>query len=333
MRRLLKIGGVFLGALVLLGAVGYGAFVPSPQEPPYRFVHAWGGEGTEPGRFRDPTGIAVVGGELFVSDARNGRIQVFDREGRFLRAFGRPGARLGELGRPMNLTVHREELYVPEYMNDRVQVFGLDGTPRRVLGEPGSDPGQLDAPGGVAITPDGNLRVVDFYNQRVQEWLPDGSFVRQWGATGEVGVGAGQFNYPTDVATAPDGGFYVADGYNDRIQAFTADGRFSHKWGGPFAMDVFGPFRGWFAVVTSVAVDAGGRVFAADFYNHRIQKFAADGTFLTSFGGQGAEAGAFDHAMAVAVAPDGTVFATDLGNHRVTVWEPADVTEAPRGGD
>jgi len=327
MRRVLKVAGVLLGTLGVLGVASYCAFVPSAQEPPYRFVRAWGGEGSEPGRFREPTGIAVSGGEVFVSDARNGRIQVFDREGRFLRAFGRPGAGRGELGRPMNLTVHRGELYVPEYMNDRIQVFALDGTPRRTLGEPGSGPGQLDSPGGVAFTEDDNLLVVDFYNQRVQEWRPDGSFVRQWGATGEVGVDAAEFNYPTDVAAAPGGRFYVADGYNDRIQAFTAEGRFSHKWGGPFAMDVFGPFRGWFAVVTSVAVDGDGHVFAADFYNHRVQKFAADGTFLTSFGVQGTGPAAFRHAMAVTVGPDGTVFATDLYNHRVTVWRQ----EGPRG--
>jgi len=325
MARAARIAAGGLVALAALALVAWLAFVPSPQEPPYRFVRAWGGPGTEPGRFRDPTGIAVAGGEVFVSDARNGRIQVFDATGRFLRAFGQPGDGPGELGRPMNLTVHRGELYVPEYMNDRVQVFALDGTPRHILGEPGSGPGQLDAPGGVAFTREGNLLVVDFYNQRVQEWRPDGSFVRQWGTTGEVGVGAGELNYPTDVAAARGGGFYVADGYNDRVQAFAADGSVSHRWGGPFAMDVFGPFRGWFAVVTSVAVDARGDVFAADFYNHRIQKFAADGTFLTSFGEQGSGPGAFEHAMAVAVAADGRVYATDLLNQRVTVWAPPPV--------
>jgi len=325
MARAARIAAGGLVALAALALVAWLAFVPSPQEPPYRFVRAWGGPGTEPGRFRDPTGIAVAGGEVFVSDARNGRIQVFDATGRFLRAFGQPGDGPGELGRPMNLTVYRGELYVPEYMNDRVQVFALDGTPRHILGEPGSGPGQLDAPGGVAFTREGNLLVVDFYNQRVQEWRPDGSFVRQWGTTGEVGVGAGELNYPTDVAAARGGGFYVADGYNDRVQAFAADGSVSHRWGGPFAMDVFGPFRGWFAVATSVAVDARGDVFAADFYNHRIQKFAADGTFLTSFGEQGSGPGAFEHAMAVAVAADGRVYATDLLNQRVTVWAPPPV--------
>ena len=85
-------------------------------------------------------------------------------------------------------------------------------------------------------------------------------------------------------------------------------------------MNIFGPFNGWFMTATSLAVDYGGNVFVADFYNNRIQKFAPDGTFLTSFGKKGSGSGQFMHAMAVAVSSDGTVFAADLLNHRVSKW-------------
>ncbi|HEY5568896.1 MAG TPA: 6-bladed beta-propeller, partial [Gammaproteobacteria bacterium] len=164
--------------------------------------------------------------------------------------------------------------------------------------------------------------VADFYNQRVQMLRPDGTFVRQWGKTGKSGIGAGQLSYPTDVVVTADGTVYVADGYNDRIQVFDAEGNFLRKWGGPFAMNIFGPFNGWFATVTSVALDAHGNVFVADFYNHRIQKFAADGAFLTSFGSEGSGPGQFNYPIAVAVAADGTVFVADFGNHRVQRWQP-----------
>jgi len=163
--------------------------------------------------------------------------------------------------------------------------------------------------------------VADFYNQRIQQLKADGRFVRQWGATGKMGIWAGEFNYPTDVALGSEGTLYVADGYNDRIQEFDRDGTFLRKWGGPFAMNIFGPFNGWFATVTSVAVDQKGNVFAADFYNHRIQKFSPDGKFLTSLGAKGNAQGQFDHAIAVAVAGDGTVFAVDFGNNRIEKWQ------------
>ena len=127
-RTILRIAGGAGAVLVALAVAGWLAFVPFAKEPGYEFVRAWGEAGDGPGQFSDPTGIAIAGGEVFVADARNGRIQVFDRDGNFKRQFGKPGEESGELGRPMNLTIHRGELYVPEYFNDRIQVFALDGT-------------------------------------------------------------------------------------------------------------------------------------------------------------------------------------------------------------
>jgi DNA-binding beta-propeller fold protein YncE len=314
-RKLLKVvGGVLLFLAVSL-AGGWLAFVPSAVEPGYEFVMAWGGPGDGPGRFNDPTGIAIAGSEVFVSDARNRRIQVFDLDGAFKRAFGED-----RLGRPMNLTIAKGELYVADYRNDRIEVFSLDGEYIRGLGTGGGGPGEFNAPGGIAVAPGGDLYVADFYNQRVQHLRADGGYVGQWGTTGEVTARAGGFNYPTAVALGRDGTLYVADGYNDRVQAFAPDGSFAGKWGGPFAANIYGPFNGWFATVTGIAVDGEGDVYVADFYNHRIQKFTADGDFLTAFGAPGQGAGEFNYAIAVAIAPDGAVFAADFGNNRIQKW-------------
>lgn len=314
--------GVPLPAILLLFIAGYFAFVPSDQEPGYEFVKAWGEKGQEAGQFDDPTGIAVTANEVFISDARNGRIQVFDFDGNFRRAFGQPGEAPGELGRPMNLAIHKQELYVPEYFNDRIQIFSLDGTPLRSIGAAGDSPGQFNGPGGVAVAANGDLLVADFYNQRVQHLRSDGSFIAQWGRTGKKGIRAGEFNYPTDVALGSGGNFYVADGYNDRVQVFSMTGTFLRKWGGPFALNIKGPFNGWFATVSSIAISPDGNVFVTDFFNHRIQKFDARGRFLTAFGETGNGPGQFDRPLGVAVAADGTVFVADLGNNRIHIWRP-----------
>lgn len=318
-KKRLSIGIVIL----LILASSSCAWFPSAQEPGYWFISDWGELGSEPGQFHDPTGIAVTDTEVFVSDARNARIQVFDYEGRFKRQFGSKGDGLGQLGRPMNLTIDGDELYVADYWNDRIQVFALDGTPLRMIGKTGSGPGEFSAPGGVAIAFNGDLYVADFYNQRVQHLKADGQFIEQWGTTGEVGIWAEEFNYPTDVTLANDGTLYVADGYNDRVQMFSDKGEFKDKWGGPFALNIFGPFNAWFATVTSVEVGPKGNLFVADFYNNRIQKFTSDGTFLTAFGKEGVAPGQFNHAIAMAVASDNTLFVVDYGNHRVQKWQPS----------
>lgn len=327
-RTVLRIlAGTALCAVVLL-AIGWLAFVPSASEPAYEFIDAWGEPGSQPGQFQDPIGIAVADEEVFVADSRNGRIQVFDLEGNFRRQFGEPGEAPGQLGRPMNLTIFDDELYVPEYFNDRIQVFSLDGTPKRIIGSAGDGPGEFSAPGGVAVAPNGDLFVAEFDNHRVQHLRADGRFVRQWGETGEPGRFGGRFIYPTDVVRAADGTLYVADGYAHRIRVIGPDGRLQNSWGGPFGIGIFAPFRGWFAVTSSVSMAPDGQLFVTDFYNHRVQKFAADGTFLTAFGEEGDGPGRFRHAMSSAAAADGTLYATDLANNRVQRWRPGNREDA-----
>ncbi|MGE3597141.1 MAG: hypothetical protein AB7N70_16470 [Dehalococcoidia bacterium] len=65
-----------------------------------------------------------------------------------------------------------------------------------------------------------------------------------------------------------------------------------------------------------------GKVFVADFYNDRVQKFAPDGAFLTSFGETGEGPGQFRHPIALDIAADGAVFIADFLNHRIQKWRP-----------
>lgn len=56
-----------------------------------------------------------------------------------------------------------------------------------------------------------------------------------------------------------------------------------------------------------------GKIFAADFHNHRMQVFSASGRFLTSFDRFGHGAGEFDHLIAIAVTVTGDSFTTASG--------------------
>ncbi len=310
----------FLTAVVIFLAIlipfVWVSWFPSAKEPSYEFVMSWGIKGSAPGQFHDPTGIAIHNGEVYVADARNARIQVFDFDGRFKREIGSEE----ELGRPMNITIHSNKLYVVDYWNDRIAIYTVNGRLLKTMGKPGSGPGEFRAPGGVAVSSDHTLYVVDFYNQRVQHLTPEGGFINQIGITSKSGRSAGLFGYPTDIAISSDGILYVADGYNDRIQVFSSQGKFLNKWGGPFAFNISGPFNGWFAVVTSLALDSHDNVFAVDFYNHRVQKFDKSGTFLSAFGVKGFKDGQFMYPFGVAIAKDGSVFITDFGNNRVQKW-------------
>jgi DNA-binding beta-propeller fold protein YncE len=74
--------------------------------------------------------------------------------------------------------------------------------------------------------------------------------------------------------------------------------------------------------VRGVAVDPAGNVYAADYDAAEIQKFTADGTFITKWGSHGSANGQFAAAKDVAVGASGTVYVADHenfsdGNNRI----------------
>ena len=57
-------------------------------------------------------------------------------------------------------------------------------------GSEGSGSGQFDRPREVALAPNGNVYVIDTYNNRVQYFTPTGNFIGAWG---RLGSGDGYF--------------------------------------------------------------------------------------------------------------------------------------------
>jgi DNA-binding beta-propeller fold protein YncE len=286
--------------------------------PGYTFADTWDGPGPEPGQFREPIGLAVAGTDrVFVGDAGGRRIQVFSREGEVQRHIG-PALENGDtLRRPMHIAVHDSTLYVPDFNTDRVHVLSHQGVPRRTLDASGLRTG-FDAPGGVGVAEDGPIYVSDFYNHRVLRFRADGTLDRQWGTADSTGTAPGRFTYPTDVAPLPDGGFVVADAYNHRIQRFTADDTVA--WTRPADQTWADSTTGTFNVATAVAAGPDGHIFVADFYNHRIQEFTPEGTFVRAVGEKGTGNGQFERPVDVDVGPAGRLYVVDLGNERVQVF-------------
>jgi hypothetical protein len=71
-----------------------------------------------------------------------------------------------------------------------------------------------------------------------------------------------------------------------------------------------------------VTVDSSGDVFVVDSNNHRVQKFAPDGRFITKWGSFGSSDGLFSTPEGVAAHPsDDYLYVVDLGNHRIQRFE------------
>jgi len=156
------------------------------------------------------------------------------------------------------------------------------------------------------------------------------------GAWGENGTEAGQFNFPRGIAVGPDGNIYVVDSDNHRVQVFDPDGIFLREWGGQCNLSTeqvcadldgdgpMSPGDGQFQEPWGIAVAEDGRVYVADTWNHRVQVFDSDGSFLTKwgmFGETSTDGWMLYGPRDIAVDNQGRVFVTDTGNERVVVYD------------
>ena len=78
--------------------------------------------------------------------------------------------------------------------------------------------------------------------------------------------------------------------------------------------------EGQFLEPEGLAVDMSGNLFVVDTGNNRVQKLAADGTFLLEVGGSGWEDGQFDKPGGIATGKGLEVYVADSRNRRIQVF-------------
>ena len=153
---------------------------------------------------------------------------------------------------------------------------------------------------------------VDAYGEVQRSVLPDQIFTNA-GLNGARGV-----------ALAPDGSVYVADTGNSRVVRIDSNGNFLTSWGSRTPDGELPPSAGTFLEPWGIAVDPQGNVYVADTWNHRIQKFDANGNFKAEWGGfeQQSDGTAYLWGpRGIAVASDGRIYVTDTGNKRVVIFD------------
>jgi DNA-binding beta-propeller fold protein YncE len=139
--------------------------------------------------------------------------------------------------------------------------------------------------------------------------------------------GAGAFVWPHGLLVDTAGNVWIADGRGARgkgfqVVKFAPDGRELMRLG-EAGVAGNGPTR--FSGPTGIAVAADGSIFVTDGHetdsNHRVVKFAADGTYLLEWGGYGAAPGRFNVPHAIALDSRGRVFIADRDNDRIQIFD------------
>jgi sugar lactone lactonase YvrE len=123
-----------------------------------KFIKAWGKEGSGPGEFNVPHGLAFdSAGRLFVADRANNRIQIFDQDGKLLDTWT-------QFGRPSGITIDKNDVvYVADSQSSDklnpgfkqgIRVGNVKDGKVTAFIEESKYPGALE---GVGVDDDGNI--------------------------------------------------------------------------------------------------------------------------------------------------------------------------------
>jgi hypothetical protein len=176
------------------------------------------------GEFDTPSGVATdAAGDVYVAELGNPRVQEFDPQRNFVRAWGKD----------VDATTAATGFEICTAASGDTCQGGATGG----LG------GEFTFPVDVAVDSGGTVYVPDYNEQRIQQYTPQGNFVRAWGkdvdataaatgfeictaASGDtckaglVGGLGGEFEEPSAIAIDPAGSTYITEGNGERIQKF-----------------------------------------------------------------------------------------------------------------
>jgi DNA-binding beta-propeller fold protein YncE len=176
--------------------------------------------------------------------------------------------------------------------------------------------GVLRFPQAVAVGPDGAVYVTDQGSHLIQQFAPDGTWLRD---IGTAGTRPGELSAIGAVAVTGDNQVVVADGGSNRIVRFDNTGGLIGSWGGngtALGKFHFGAGGGNDAAAGGGLAASGSTLYIVDTGNDRVVRFSASG-------GNGAEIvppGTLQNPRGVAVRGTRMLVADDQ-HHRVAAFD------------
>lgn len=140
------------------------------------------GPGSGNGQLTVPHAVCVSGGEVYVMDSGNNRVEVFNIAGVYQRKWGSSGTGNGQFSGGTAINVYGGEVYTADGgINHRIQVFTTAGVYQRKWGSSGTGDGQFQIPMS-CFGYGGEIYVADLggMGDRIQVFNTAGVFQRKW---------------------------------------------------------------------------------------------------------------------------------------------------------
>lgn len=311
----------------------------------FALVENIGSSGTAGGKFSEPTAVAVApGGDVWVADPGNHRLQEFSPAGQFMAAVGwgvsdgkeeferctsscragLSGGGAGEFTDPEGIGINPEtgRLYVGDDGQSRIDVLTSTGVPLSTFAYYGTYE-HLKEPHGVTVAPNGNVVVADTGNGNIVEFNPEGEYIATYG---KPGTGAGEFEGVTGVAVVGTD-VYATDVENEKVKEFELEG--NHQLVTEFGKT--GSNKGEFTYPWAITYDPlTEKLMVSSYGDGRIESYSLTGTPGEEFGHQGSASTDFDGPSGIAINPaTGAAYIADELNNRVDEWAPGGIITEP----
>lgn len=214
--------------------------------------------------------------------------------------------------------ISRRSLFIGDAGNHVFQELDLlTGKYKATHFKPGAGPGEFNGPTDLAEAPNGDLYIGDYHNNRIQVFDKQLKFKFEFGGTGDA---PGKLFSPMGPTFSPAADkLYVSDTGNYRISVFDREGKFLFSFGRQPKPGEWG--NGTFLQPFDVAVAPSGEVYVTDPALQLVQKFDANGKFISQWGGWGTKPGQFYKCKGIDVGSDGKVYVIDFGNHRGQIFD------------
>lgn len=227
-----------------------------------QYQFKFGQLGQAPGQLSDPTGIAINGDYLYVAEAGNQRVSVFDLNGKFVNFLIREKvlAKLGGMV-PSGISISPQGvILVTDIFKHRIIGFTQDGYKLFAFGKPGQEAGSLAYPNDVAEDNKGNIYVSDSNNARVQVFDRTGKFLYIL----QDKDPKKKFSLPRGIAIK-DNFIFVVDTFNHTVRIMTKERQISQ-------FGHYGSENGQLNYPNGVAV-FGDKIYVTDRANDRVAVF------------------------------------------------------------
>ena len=209
--------------------------------------------------FNSPFGLAVdyQTGNIYVSDQKNNRVQVFDSNGKYLYKFG------DQMNSPLSIAISENRVFVSQFDSNCVLVLDLNGT--LITQFRSIEESLINQPVGIAISKvNGDIYVGDIYNCRIKMFYKDLPLKSQFGQ--------GILKTPCDMKLTNEF-IYVLSRYKPFLYAFTYDFTQAHNTAiSSISKHLTGP--------GSFCIDGSGHFIISDYRKNAIVIFNQHGELV-----------------------------------------------------